>query len=199
LTDTIQYIRDRLMESAAVKAELARSSAESIRRAAQMAIDCLRSGGKILICGNGGSAADSQPIAAELVVRFQMNRRGLPALALTTDASILTASSNDLGFEHVFQKQVEAHGRKGDVLIAITTSGTSPNVIKAAEQAQKQGMGVIGLTGAAESPMDGLGALVLHVPSRVTARIQESHIVIGHLICDLVEKDLFGSASEKKE
>jgi D-sedoheptulose 7-phosphate isomerase len=197
--DDVQYIRDRLLESAAVKTELARSCAERIGLAARKAVDCLRSGGKILICGNGGSAADSQHIAAELVVRFQLNRRGLPAMALTTDASILTAGSNDLGFEHVFRKQVEAFGRKGDLLIAISTSGRSPNVLKAAEQAAIQGMEVIGLTGEAEGPMDRAAGLVLHVPSRDTARIQESHITIGHLICDLVEKELFGSASPEPE
>jgi D-sedoheptulose 7-phosphate isomerase len=193
--DAVQYIRDRLMESAAVKTELARLSAGRIRDAAQKAIECLRSGGKILICGNGGSAADSQHIAAELVVRFQLNRRGLPAMALTTDTSVLTAGSNDLGFEHVFRKQVEALGRKGDLLIAISTSGRSPNVLQAAEQAKTQGMEVIGLTGAAEGPMDRVADLVLHVPSGDTARIQESHMAVGHLICDLVEKELFGDMS----
>ena len=195
MMDDIQYIRDRLLESAAVNTELARSSAERIRLAAQKAVDCLRSGGKILICGNGGSAADSQHIAAELVVRFALNRRGLPALALTTDTSIITAGANDLGFEEVFRRQVEALGRKGDLLIAISTSGRSPNVINAAEQAKAQGMSVIGLTGAAEGPMDRIADLVLHVPSADTARIQESHIAIGHLICDLVEQELFGNIS----
>ena len=195
MMDAVQYIRDRLLESAAVKTELARSSAERIRLAAQKAVDCLRSGGKILICGNGGSAADSQHIAAELVVRFALNRRGLPALALTTDTSIITAGANDLGFEEVFRRQVEALGRKGDLLIAISTSGRSPNVINAAEQAKAQGMSVIGLTGAAEGPMDRIADLVLHVPSADTARIQESHIAIGHLICDLVEQELFGNNS----
>ena len=199
MTDAVQYIKDRLLESAAVKTELARSSAERIRLAAQKAIVCIRSGGKILTCGNGGSAADSQHIAAELVVRFALNRRGLPAVALTTDTSILTAGSNDLGFEDVFRRQVEALGRKGDLLIAISTSGRSPNVIKAAEQAKAQGLEVIGLTGAAEGPMDRVADLVLHVPSADTARIQESHIAIGHLICDLVEKELFGKTSPNVE
>jgi D-sedoheptulose 7-phosphate isomerase len=197
--DDVQYIRDRLLESAAVKTELARSSAERIRLAGQKAVVCIQSGGKILICGNGGSAADSQHIAAELVVRFALNRRGLPAVALTTDTSILTAASNDLGFDDVFRRQVEALGRKGDLLIAISTSGRSPNVIKAAEQAKAQGLEVIGLTGAAEGPMDRVADLVLHVPSADTARIQESHIAIGHLICDLVEQELFGKASPNVE
>jgi D-sedoheptulose 7-phosphate isomerase len=194
LKDAVQYIKDWLLESAAVKTEFARTSAERIRLAAEKAVNCLRSGGKILICGNGGSAADSQHIAAELVVRFAMNRKGLPAIALTTDTSILTAGSNDLGFEDVFRRQVEALGRKDDLLIAISTSGRSPNVIKAAEQAKAQGMTVLGLTGAAEGAMDRFADLVLHVPSTDTAHIQESHIVIGHLICDLVEKELFGNA-----
>ena len=197
--DVIQYIRDRLLESAAVKTELARSSAERIRQASQKAADCLRSDGKIMICGNGGSAADSQHIAAELVVRFQLNRRGLPAMALTTDTSILTAGLNDLGSEHIFRRQVEALGRKGDLLIAISTSGRSPNVIKAAEQAKAQGLDVIGLAGAAEGPMDRIADLVLHVPSDDKARIQESHIAIGHLICDLVEQALFENATRQAE
>ena len=199
MTDAVQYIRDRLLESAAVKTELACSSAELIWLAAQKAVDCLRSGGKIMICGNGGSAADSQHIAAELVVRFHLNRRGLPAIALTTDTSILTAGLNDLGFEHVFRRQVEALARKGDLFIAISTSGRSPNVIKAAEQAKAQGLEVIGLTGAAEGPMDRIADLALHVPSDDKARIQESHITIGHLICDLVDKALFGNASIQAE
>jgi len=199
LTDAVQYIRDRLLESAAVKTELARSSAERICQASQKAADCLRSDGKIMICGNGGSAADSQHIAAELVVRFNLNRRGLPAMALTTDTSILTAGLNDLGSEHIFRRQVEALGRKGDLLIAISTSGRSPNVIKAAEQAKAQGLDVIGLAGAAEGPMDRIADLVLHVPSDDKARIQESHIVIGHLICDLVEQALFENATRQAE
>jgi D-sedoheptulose 7-phosphate isomerase len=199
LKDAEHYIRERLAESAAVKTELARVSAGIIRSAAEMAVQCLRSGGKILICGNGGSAADSQHIAAELVVRFGMNRKGLPAVALTTDTSILTAGANDLGFEDVFRRQIEALGRKGDLLIAISTSGRSPNVIRAAEQAKAQGMSVLGLTGAAEGAMDRVADLVLHVPSADTARIQESHMAVGHLICDLVEKEIFGNSSPNPE
>jgi D-sedoheptulose 7-phosphate isomerase len=199
LKDAERYIQDRLLESAAVKTELARASAGRIRSAAETAVQCLRSGGKILICGNGGSAADSQHIAAELVVRFGLKRRGLPAIALTTDTSILTAGANDLGFEDVFRRQVEALGRKGDLLIAISTSGRSPNVIKAAEQAKAQGLAVIGLTGASEGAMDRVADLVLHVPSADTARIQESHLAIGHLVCDLVEKEMFGNTPPNPE
>jgi D-sedoheptulose 7-phosphate isomerase len=199
LKDAEKYIQDRLLESAAVKTELARASAGCIRSAAETAVQCLRSGGKILICGNGGSAADSQHIAAELVVRFGLKRKGLPAIALTTDTSILTAGANDLGFEDVFRRQVEALGRKGDLLIAISTSGRSPNVIKAAEQAKAQGLAVIGLTGASEGAMDRLADLVIHVPSADTARIQESHMAVGHLVCDLVEKELFGNTPPNPE
>jgi D-sedoheptulose 7-phosphate isomerase len=199
LKDAEKYIRDRLIESAAVKTELARDSAGLIRSAAETAVRCLRSGGKILICGNGGSAADSQHIAAELVVRFGLNRRALPAIALTTDTSILTAGANDLGFEDVFSRQVEALGRKGDLLIAISTSGRSPNIIKAVEQAKAQGLAVIGLTGASEGSLDRLADLVLHVPSADTARIQESHMAVGHLVCDLVEKEMFGNTPPNPE
>ena len=190
-----EKIEKYLKESISVKQELLKSQADTISQMAKVLIHCIRSDGKILIFGNGGSAADSQHIAAELVVRFALNRRGLPALALTTDTSIITAGANDLGFEEVFRRQVEALGRKGDLLIAISTSGRSPNVINAAEQAKAQGMSVIGLTGAAEGPMDRIADLVLHVPSADTARIQESHIAIGHLICDLVEQELFGNNS----
>lgn len=199
MTDAVQYIRDRMLESAAVKTEFARTSADRVRLAVELAVNCLRSGGKILICGNGGSAADSQHIAAEMVVRFVRNRKGLPAIALTTDTSILTAGSNDFGFEDVFRKQVEALGLKGDLLIAISTSGRSTNVIRAAEQAKAQGLAVLGLAGGAGGALDRLADLVLHVPSADTARIQETHIVIGHLICDMVEKEFFGDAPSRPE
>ena len=192
MTDAVQYIKDRLLESAAVKTELARSSAERIRLAAQKAIVCIRSGGKILICGNGGSAADSQHIAAELVVRFLRNRGALPAIALTTDTSVLTAASNDWGADRVFSRQVEALARPGDVVIAISTSGTSPNVRAGIRAARARGASVIGLTGAKGRSMAKACDVCFVVPSRFTPQIQESHIAIGHILCELIDREFGG-------
>ncbi len=144
---------------------------------------------KILLCGNGGSAADSQHIAAEFVGRFVKERCGLPAIALTTDTSILTAIGNDYGYNEVFRRQVEALGRKGDVLIGISTSGNSVNVVKAFEQAVKQGITTLAFTGAKESKMSELADVTIRVPAPVTARVQECHIMIGHIICEAVDED----------
>jgi D-sedoheptulose 7-phosphate isomerase len=161
---------------------------DAIEAAGNLLIETLKAGGKILLCGNGGSAADCQHIAAELVVQYQKNRKALAAIALTTDSSILTAHSNDFGFETVYARQVEAIGDEKDCLIAISTSGRSKNILKAVEAARLKGMAVIGLTGC-----DG-GELIRHVthsvvvPSNVTARIQEAHILIGHWWCGVIEE-----------
>lgn len=196
MKDRLQYIRERLAESAAVKSRLAEEGAKDILRAAEMAVACLRAGGKILFCGNGGSAADSQHLAAEIVGRFRLNRAGLAAVALTTDTSILTAMANDYGFEDVFRRQVEALGREGDLLVALSTSGRSPGIVKAAEQARKTGLKVLAMTGEDPGPLGAVSDLAVRVPSRDTARIQESHIAAGHLICDLVERAFFESGAE---
>jgi D-sedoheptulose 7-phosphate isomerase len=189
--DRLQYIRDRLAESADIKKKLADTGAKDILAAADMAVACLKAGGKILFCGNGGSAADSQHLAAEIVGRFRLNRTGLAAVSLTTDTSILTAMSNDFGFDDVFRRQVEALGREGDLLVALSTSGRSAGVVKAAEQARKAGIKVIAMTGEDPGPLGAAADLAIRVPSRDTARIQESHIAAGHLICDLVERAFF--------
>ena len=150
----------------------------------------LRAGRKVLICGNGGSAADSQHLAAELVGRFSRERRALPAVALTTDTSVLTAIANDFGFDRVFARQVEAHGQPGDVLIGISTSGGSRDVLAAVEAARERGLVTIGLTG---RDGGGLGRAVdvhVNVPSQSTARAQEVHATILHVLCDLVEQEL---------
>ena len=152
--------------------------------------EALAGGNKILICGNGGSAADAQHIAAELVGRYELERRAYPAVALTTDTSALTALSNDYGYEEVFARQVLALGVAGDVLIAISTSGKSPNVIKAAEQARALGCKTIGLTGAAGKPLDSYCDQTLVIPSERTSRVQEAHITIGHLWCEMVDANL---------
>src|SRR5437667_3358400 len=151
----------------------------------------LKAGGKLLLFGNGGSAADAQHIAGELVNRFLLSRRGLPAIALTTDGGILTCVANDTGFENVFARQIEALGTKGDVALAISTSGESPNMAAACKQAHAQGMQVIGLLGRNGGRVASLCDLALVVPSKDTQRIQETHNLIGHIICELVESELF--------
>lgn len=175
-----------LDEHNAMMARLAGCS-KAIEAAAELLINTLKQGGKILLCGNGGSAADCQHLAAELVVQYQKQRQALAAIALTTDSSILTAHANDFGFESVYSRQVEALGTGQDCLIAISTSGRSKNIINAAIAARLKGMAVIGLTGG-----DG-GELIEHVthpvivPAEVTARIQEAHILIGHWWCGAIE------------
>lgn len=147
-------------------------------------------GGKVMLCGNGGSAADSQHIAAELLGRFVLDRRPLPAIALTVDTSALTAIGNDFGFDEVFSRQVLGLGRPGDVLLALSTSGNSRNVLAAVEAARGIGVYVVGLTGAGGGRMAGLCDVCIRVPSTVTARIQEMHIAVGHLVCELAEEAL---------
>jgi D-sedoheptulose 7-phosphate isomerase len=175
-----------LSQHQAVLEQLAGHS-DAIETAGALLIDILKSGGKILLCGNGGSAADCQHIAAEFVVRYENARRALPAIALTTDTSILTAAANDFNFDAVFSRQVEALGNPSDCLIAISTSGRSGNVIAAVKAAKAKGMSVIGLTGCEESEISRLATMTIKVPSTVTARIQEAHIVIGHWWCAKVE------------
>jgi len=158
----------------------------------RLCIGCLRAGGKILLAGNGGSAADAQHIAGELVGRFAFDRPGLCAVALTTDTSILTAIGNDYGYERLFSRQVQALGRKGDIFIGYSTSGKSPNVLDAFRAARGLGLGCIGFTGNRESPMRELCDHVFEVPSPDTPRIQEGHLVLGHILCGLIERELFG-------
>jgi D-sedoheptulose 7-phosphate isomerase len=160
---------------------------DSILKASDMILNCFKNGGKILICGNGGSAAESQHMSAELVGRFQKNRQALPAIALTTDTSIITSISNDYSFEEIFSRQVSALGKENDILFAISTSGNSRNVIKAIEEAREKKMKVISLIGQS-GKMKELSDLALTVNDTVTARIQEMHLLIIHLICQIVEE-----------
>ena len=164
--------------------------AEKIRVAADLLLEALQSGHKILVCGNGGSAADAQHFAAELVVRYKLSRQALPAISLTTDASILTASGNDYGFEQVFSRQVKAYGQPGDVLVAISTSGNSPNVLTAIDEAKRMGLRVIGLTGSKTSRMHKTVDLCLSMPSEDTPLIQQAHTATLHILCDQIEKGL---------
>jgi D-sedoheptulose 7-phosphate isomerase len=164
--------------------------APDIIAAAEIVAASFAAGGQLLLCGNGGSAADAQHLAAEFTGRFLKERAPWPAIALHTNTSALTAIGNDYGFENVFARQVSAHGRAGDVLLAISTSGTSANVVRAAEVARERGMKVVGLTGPDASGLGDLCDICLRVPGAGTPRIQEGHILVGHLLCGLVEDAL---------
>lgn len=190
--------RKRLLESADVKKKVAQECLESILTASQMIIDTFESGGKVMICGNGGSAADSQHMAGELVCMLNkaFERPGLPAIALSTDTSILTAHANDLGFKKIFKRQVDALGKAGDILIGITTSGSSPNILAAINSAKAVKIRTIMLTGNSKKTKK-LADVVLSVPSNNTQYIQESHIAIEHIICEIVEEHLFGAKKGK--
>lgn len=166
--------------------------APAIEQAARLMIDCLEDGRTVYWCGNGGSAADSQHLAAELMGRFERERGAFASVALTTDTSVLTSISNDYGFAEVFRRQVEGLVRPGDVLVGLSTSGTSPNVLAAVEQAKRQGAVTIGLLGRDGGPLREACSLALVVPGASTARIQEMHGLIGHILCDLVEHALAG-------
>jgi D-sedoheptulose 7-phosphate isomerase len=182
-----ETVKASFLEHAGLVEQVASLSRE-IADAADPMIEAVTAGNKLLICGNGGSAADAQHFAAELTGRFEKERRGLPGIALTTDTSALTAIGNDYGFERVFSRQVEALGREGDLLLAISTSGNSPNVLAAIESAQRLGMGVVGLTGGDGGKMNGLCDHLVAIPSHRTARIQEMHISIIHIWCELIDE-----------
>ncbi len=181
-------------ESAQVKRAFVEAHGESMARAVEMVVEAFEAGNKILLVGNGGSASDAQHIAAEWVGRFRRERSALPAIALTANTSDLTAIGNDYGFESVFARQVEAHGRAGDILLAISTSGNSLNVIAAVKAAQDAGLHTIGLLGKDGGEMLKRVELAIVVPSQVTARIQESHITFCHALCELVDSALFPEA-----
>lgn len=189
----IEAIRGQLQETA----DHLRAMSEDTRLHATLAqvahacIEALRRGNKILFAGNGGSAADAQHLAAELVSRFNYDRPGLPAFALTTDTSVLTAIGNDYGYEHLFARQIEAVGVQGDVFIGISTSGRSPNVLNALRKAREKGLVTVGFTGRKGGEMPPLCDYCLQVPSDVTPRIQEGHISLGHTLCHLIESALF--------
>ena len=180
-------IEERLRDSIRTKEKVLETLVPQIERAARLLIDALDKGHKVLLFGNGGSAADSQHIAAELVGKLLVKRRALPAISLTTDTSNLTALGNDFGYETVFQRQVEALGRPGDVAIGLSTSGNSPNVLEAMKTARKMELKTLALSGRGGGALTGLVDLALVVPSDNTQRIQESHITIGHILCELIE------------
>ena len=184
--------------SLAVKRDYFAGHAADVARAAELIAACFNAGGKVLLCGNGGSSTDAQHIAGEFVNQFgKLKRRALPALALSTDGGVLTSVANDTGFARVFARQIEAFGAAGDVLVAITTSGTSPNVFAACDVARARGMQIIGLLGRDGGRVAALCDLALVVHSPDTQRIQETHNLIGHILCELVEQLLTAVTSDE--
>lgn len=190
---TRERVRSYLLETSRTASRTADACADAILEAAAAVTACMRAGGKLLICGNGGSAGDAQHLATEFVSTLTVDRRraAIPALALTTDTSLLTAISNDFGFEGVFARQVEALGRQGDVLLGISTSGNSSNVVRAFEQARSQGLRTIAFTGESGGLLAALADVTIDVPSAETSHVQEAHIAVGQLIAFLVEDELF--------
>jgi D-sedoheptulose 7-phosphate isomerase len=192
--DKKKFITDSLNESSETKLKIINECSNDILSAAELIINTFKSGGKLLLCGNGGSAADCQHIAAELVIRLshKIKRPSLPAISLTTDSSFLTAGGNDIGFENVFARGVEGLGNKGDALIAISTSGNSVNIIKAVETAKSKGMKTIGFLGGDGGKLKSLVDLPIIIPSANVQRIQEGHITVAHIICEIIEEELYG-------
>ncbi|MEW6593913.1 MAG: D-sedoheptulose 7-phosphate isomerase [Thermodesulfobacteriota bacterium] len=193
--DMDRIIDESLRESLAAKEAFASRERAAITTLVGWMADAIRAGKKILIFGNGGSAADAQHMAAEFVNRFLINRRPLPAIALTTDSSILTSIGNDFSFDDIFLKQIQALGQAGDVAIGISTSGNSPNVLKAIEEARGMGLRTAALTGGSGGKLLNVAELTLNVPSTKTPAIQETHLWVEHLLCQLVDEVLFGQGA----
>lgn len=189
-----KFIADSLNESAETKQKILQQCKDDILRAVDILTSTFRNNNKLLLCGNGGSAADCQHIATELVIRLShhIKRPALPAIALTTDSSNLTAGGNDIGFENIFARSVEGLGNKGDTLLAISTSGNSENVIRAAKKAKEKEIKVIGLLGNSGGKLKDIVDLPIIIPSSNIQRIQEGHITVAHIICELVEEELYG-------
>jgi D-sedoheptulose 7-phosphate isomerase len=188
--DAISYFERELDEHLRVARATRERLADRFRSTLDVCTEALRSGHKLLFFGNGGSAADAQHLATELVVRFSRDRAALPAIALTTDSSLLTACANDLGFDRVFARQIEALGRPGDVAIGSSTSGRSPNVLEAFRSARRLGLHTVGFAGGDGGELPGLVDHLLVVPSKITARVQEMHLALGHLLCGALEQGL---------
>ncbi len=193
--DLLQYIRKNFEESIQTKQTALELTAPAIARAAQAVTHALLGGHKVLSCGNGGSAADAQHFCSEMLNRFETERAGLPAIAITTDSSTLTSIANDYQFSYVFAKQIRALGQSGDVLLAITTSGNSGNILEAVDAAHERGMIVVGLTGRDGGVMSAMleePDVEIQVPGPSTARIQETHLLVIHCLCDLIDRQLLG-------
>src|SRR5713101_561862 len=189
----MESIGQELRESAELKLQVAATQAHVIQAIIDCVWDSMRLGGKLLLCGNGGSAADAQHLATECMVRLEAEREPLPAIALTTDTSLLTAAGNDHGFETIFARQVAGLGRPGDVLLAISTSGNSPNVVRAVEEAHRRGLHTLGLLGRDGGRLKELVHIALVVPSSNTQRIQEVHITVGHILCGALERRILST------
>jgi D-sedoheptulose 7-phosphate isomerase len=191
--DTAGFIKKEILSSIEVKSRLMEDQAlmKAVVTVTDEIIQAYKRGNKTLLAGNGGSAADAQHIAAEFVSRFYFDRPGLPSISLSSDPSAVTAIGNDYGYENLFARQVEAHGKPGDIFIGISTSGNSPNVLKAIEKAKKMGLKTVALTSAKGGQMAAMCDFAIQVPSEVTPKIQECHITIGHAICAGVEEALF--------
>ncbi len=185
-------IESSLNESISIKAELLSNSVESVIQIANILIEAFKQGHSLYLMGNGGSAADAQHISGELVGRFKKNRKALPALAFTTDTSVLTAIANDFGYDQCFERQVDAFVKDGDVVIGLSTSGNSSSIINATLLAKKRGAKTIAFTGKGGGKLKDDVDICLEIPSSDTARIQECHITIGHILCSIIEKELFG-------
>ncbi len=185
-----------LRELADLAGEVARTMAPEIGALAELVLGTLRRGGRLFFCGNGGSAADAQHLAAEYVIRFRETRRALPALALTTDTSVLTAGANDLGFDAVFARQVEALAREGDILFLHSTSGESENLLRAAEAARSRGVTTVALLAKGGGRLAGLVDRALVIPTRSTARAQELHLALGHIVCHMVDEAITAQSEE---
>ncbi|EPR9412714.1 D-sedoheptulose 7-phosphate isomerase [Campylobacter jejuni] len=195
------YIKEHFQESILVKEQILKDEnlINLIKNASLEVIKAYKNGNKTLLAGNGGSAADAQHIAGEFVSKFYFDRPGIASIALSTDTSILTAIGNDYGYENLFARQVQAQGVKGDVFIGISTSGNSKNILKALDLCKQQGIISIGLSGASGGAMNELCDYCIKVPSTCTPRIQEAHILIGHIICAIVEEELFGKGFSCKQ
>lgn len=191
--DRNKFIVNALVESAETKVNIQRECMNDINSAVDLLINMYKNGHKLLLCGNGGSAADCQHIATELMIRLnhKIQRPALPAIALTTDTSNMTACGNDIGFENVFARNVEGLGQAGDVLLAISTSGNSSNIVKAVNKAKEQGMKVIGFLGGTGGQLLNIVDIPIKIPSYNTQRIQEGHITVAHIICELLESELY--------
>ncbi|SHH26871.1 D-sedoheptulose 7-phosphate isomerase [Thermosipho atlanticus] len=194
----MEKVEHRIIESIEVKDKILHDKGFifKIEKAAERITKSLRNNGKVFFCGNGGSAADAQHLAAELMGKFYLNRSPLQAVSLTTNTSVLTAIGNDFSYDEVFVRQLKGLGEKGDILVGISTSGNSKNVVEAMKFAKENGIFTIGLTGKTGGKMAEFSDILLNVPSSDTPRIQEAHIMIGHIICEIIEDELFGGIKE---
>lgn len=189
-----KFITDSLKESSEIKLKVLESCYDDIMKASEMIIEAIKGGRKMMLCGNGGSAADSQHLATEFMIRLShdIKRKAIPAIALSTDSSNLTAGGNDIGFENIFARNIEGIGREGDILIGISTSGNSKNIIKAVQISKEMGIKTICLLGSGGGKLKNECDLPIVVPSDNVQRIQESHITIGHILCEITERELYG-------